>query len=84
MKDGKKYWQSGAMIFSSRGLVCDLGAAYDQTRGEDGKLIVNALNGHEALVKLARQYRKEAIGQGAAVEDLTEIDEALKLAGEEP
>lgn len=82
MKQGK-YWRDGCMIFSERGLVCEVRAGYDQTRGEDGELILKALNGYEALVKLAVTYYKEAVDQGAQHTDLTAITKALTLAGAE-
>lgn len=39
-----------------------------------------AVNAHAALVALARKYLREAIAQGADVEDVREIDDVLRLA----
>lgn len=48
----------------------------------DAALIVKAVNSHAALAALAKQYRAEAVAQGASDEDVKEIDDVLMLAGE--
>lgn len=81
-KDNEGYRFEYPYILSHRGRVAEMVAGHEETRRRDAVKILKALTAHAALVELAKRYRMEAIAQGAADVDVSDIDDVLKLAGE--